>query len=100
MLSVEQGYEVEPKLRACLSLVKKLMVQHGFEINEQEAKLLRSFEINEGLNVDDFCLMDCLDLHSVKVSDYGKAALIDYLADITKEKFWFAKDIKIPNWRV
>lgn len=88
--SVDQGSDVNQKVWACESIVKKAMADTAFEVNEQEARILRGAQVNLSLSAEDFHLVCCLDLHSVELSDYGRWELIDYLADLTKENFWFA----------
>ena len=44
-----------------------------------------------GLPTVDFYLAVCIDLHGLAVSNEGRAELIDYFADLTKEYFWYAQ---------
>lgn len=91
--SVDQGIDVNWKVLACKSIVEKAMNDNAFHFNEHEGRILRGAKINLGLDAEDFYLADCLDLHSVELSDYGKAELIDYLADLTKGYFWYAQSV-------
>lgn len=90
MSKVDHGTDVNWKVYACESIVKKAMESFCFEIDDFEARILRGAQINLNLDTEDFHMIYCLDLHSVQLSDYGKCELIDYLADNTKENFWFA----------
>lgn len=53
--------------------------------------MLRGAGINLGLPAVDFYLAVCIDLHGLTVSNEGRAELIDYFADLTKEYFWYAQ---------
>lgn len=88
--SVDQGADVNWKVQACESIVKKAMNDTAFQIDEYEARILRGAEYNLGLDAEDFHLVCCLDLSCIELSEYGRCELIDYLADLTKEYFWFA----------
>lgn len=88
--SVDHGTDVNWKVWACESIVKKAMENTAFQITADEAKILRGAEFNLGLDAEDFHLVYCLDLHFIQLSDYGRCELIDYLADLTHENFWFA----------
>lgn len=88
--SVDHGADVNWKVWACKSIVEKAMADTAFQISANEAKVLRGAEFNMGLDAEDFHLVYCLDLHCVQLSEYGRCELIDYLADLTHENFWFA----------
>lgn len=88
--SVDHGADVNWKVQACKSIVEKAMADTAFQISANEAKILRGAEFNMGLDAEDFYLAYCLDLHCVQLSEYGRCELIDYLADLTHENFWFA----------
>lgn len=88
--SVDHGSDVNWKVRACERIVKKAMHDTAFQFDEYEGRILRGAHINLGLDAEDFHLVDCLDLHVVELSEYGVCELIDYLAEITKERFWYA----------
>ena len=66
------------------------MESTAFQIDSNEAKILRGAQINLGLDEEDFHFVYCLDLHYVQLSEYGRCELIDYLAELTGENFWFA----------
>ena len=90
MSSVDHGADINWKIWACESIVKKAMESTAFQIDSHEAKILRGAQINLGLDEEDFHFVYCLDLHYVQLSDYGRCELIDYLAELTGENFWFA----------
>ncbi len=92
--SVDHGIEVNWKVWACESIVKKAMESTAFKVNEYEARILRGAEFNLGLDAEDFHLVVCLDLSCIQLSDYGRCELIDYLAELTKENFWHAQSVK------
>lgn len=88
--SVDHGADVNWKVQACESIVKKAMADTAFQVSELEARILRGAEVNLGLDAEDFHLVCCLDLSCIDLSEYGRCELIDYLADLTHENFWFA----------
>lgn len=88
--SVDHGADVNWKVWACERIVRKAMQSTAFEIDAYEARILRGAEVNLGLDAEDFHLVFCLDLHCIQLSEYGRCELIDYLADLTGENFWFA----------
>lgn len=88
--SVDHGTDVNWKVQACESIVKKAMTDTAFQVSELEARILRGAEVNLGLDAEDFHLVCCLDLSCIELSEYGRCELIDYLADLTKGNFWFA----------
>lgn len=88
--SVDHGADVNWKVHACESIVKKAAADTAFRVSELEARILRGAEVNLGLDDEDFHLVCCLDLSCIELSEYGRCELIDYLADLTKENFWFA----------
>lgn len=88
--SVDHGADVNWKVHACESIVKKAMADTAFNVSKLEARILRGAQANLNLDADDFHLVCCLDLSCLELSEYGREELIDYLADITKENFWFA----------
>ena len=88
--SVDHGADINRKIWACESIVKKAMESTSFSVSETEARILRGAQINLGLDAEDFHLVCCLDLSCIELSEYGRCELIDYLADLTKENFWFA----------
>jgi len=90
MSSIDHGADINWKVWACESIVKKAMESTAFQIDSSEAKILRGAQINLGLDEEDFHLVYCLDLHVIQMSDYGRQELIDYLADLTGKYFWFA----------
>ena len=90
MSSVDHGADINWKIWACESIVKKAMESTAFQIDSNEAKILRGAQINLGLDEEDFHFVYCLDLHYVQLSEYGRCELIDYLAELTGENFWFA----------
>ncbi len=98
--SVDQGTNVNSKVWACKSIVEKLMTEepvmgsYTIDVDPMsEAPILRGAEINLGLDAEDFWLVVCLDLHSLTVSHYGRGELIDYLAEITCEYYWYAQKV-------
>ncbi len=92
IVSVDHGTDVNPKVQACYSLAQKMMLDNEptFDVTEEEAKILRGAEINLGLDSDDLHLCVCLNLHSVSFSRYGRDTVIDYMADLTKNHFFYA----------
>jgi len=88
--SVDHGADTNWKVWACESIVKKAMESTCFNVSETEARILRGAQVSLGLDAEDFHLVYCLDLHCVELSEYGRCELIDYLADLTHENFWFA----------
>ena len=99
--SVDQGSEVNPLVWAAKSIVEKLMSdeadwgnQYTIDVDPgMEASILRGAELNLELDTDDFYLCVCLDLHSLTVSREGRIEVIDYLADMTKNYFWYAQRV-------
>lgn len=91
--SVDHGSDINWKVWACESIVKKAMENTAFQIDANEAKILRGAEINMGLDAEDFHLVYCLDLHCVQLSEYGRCELIDYLAEITGNHFFYAQSV-------
>lgn len=97
--SVDQGSNVNPRVRAIKSIVEKLMSDEAdrgtcyyIDVDPgMEASMLRGAGINLGLPTVDFHLAVCIDLHGLTVSNEGRAELIDYFADLTKEYFWYAQ---------
>lgn len=92
--SVDHGTDANWKVWACESIVKKAMENTVFNVTANEAKILRGAEFNLGLDAEDFHLVVCLDLSYIQLSDYGRCELIDYLADLTHENFWFAQKVR------
>ncbi len=90
MSSVDHGADVNWKVWACESIVKKAMESTAFQVSELEARILRGAQVNLGLDAEDFHLVCCLDLSCIELSEYGRGELIDYLAELTGENFWFA----------
>lgn len=88
--SVDHGTNVNWKVRACESIVRKAMESKAFRFDYDEGRILRGAHINLGLDEEDFHLVDCLDLHFVELSEYGVCELIDYLADLTGDYFLYA----------
>ncbi len=97
--SIDQGRDVNPRVWAIKSIVEKLMsdeadygTHYYIDVDPgMEASMLRGAGINLGFPTEDFYLAVCLDLHSLTVSNEGRAELIDYFADLTKEYFWYAQ---------
>lgn len=91
--SVDHGTDINWKVWACESIVKKAMESTAFQIDEYEARILRGAECNLGLDAEDFYLVYCLDLHFIELSEYGRCELIDYLAEITSRHFFYAQSV-------
>jgi len=105
--SVDQGSDINPEVRAVKSIVEKLVSEdadqgkctgrgeHYFFIDVapgKEAAILRGADINLDLDAEDYHLFDSVNDHSLTVTEFGMEELIDYLADMTKNYFWYAQE--------
>lgn len=91
--SVDHGNDVNWKVWACESIVKKAMESTAFDVSETEARILRGAQFNLVLDAEGFHLVCCLDLSCIELSEYGRCELIDYLAKITSRHFFYAQSV-------
>lgn len=95
--SVDQGTAVNPKVEAALRIVKNAMEARedsypSFRwLDRTELGLLNGAKINLGLSGDDFRIYQSFDLNGYSFSRRGAESVIDYLADLLKEYFWYAQ---------
>lgn len=95
--SVDQGTMVNPKANAALRIVKNAMEAReesypSFRwLDSAELGLLNGAKVNLGLNGDDFRVYQSFDLNGYSFSRHGAEMVIDYLADLLKEYFWYAQ---------
>lgn len=95
--SVDQGTAVNPKVEAALRIVKNAMVAREDKyatfsyLDMMELGLLNGAKINLGLDAQDFHILQTYDLNSYSFSRRGAELVIDYLADMLKEYFWYAQ---------
>ena len=95
--SVDQGTAVNPKVEAALRIVKNAMAAREDKhatfsyLDMAELGLLNAAQINLGLYGHDFHILQTLDLNSYSFSRKGAECVIDYLADMFKEYFWYAQ---------
>lgn len=99
MVSVDQGYMVQPKLEAALRIVENAMEARVNPdacfhwATNTELGLLNGAQINLGLPVEDFHILQTYDLNAYSFSREGAEEVIDYLADMYKEYFWYAQSV-------
>lgn len=95
--SVDQGTAINPKVEAALRIVKNAMEAREntnasfIFLDRIELGLLNGAQINLGLYGSDFHLLQTYDLNSYSFSREGAEDVIDYLADMFKENFWYAQ---------
>lgn len=95
--SVDQGTVINPKVEAVLRIVKNAMearedTNASFTFLDRiELGLLNGAQINLGLYGPDLHLLQTYDLNSYSFSREGAEDVIDYLADMFKENFWYAQ---------
>lgn len=99
MCSIDQGTDVNPMVQAALRIVKNAMdarknPDQRFEFyTNDERKLLNGFQISTCTGAPDFVLCDCCDLHSYSFTKQGAEWIIDWLAERTKNLYWYAQTI-------
>ncbi len=95
--SVDQGTAVNPKVEAALRIVKNAMEAReesypSFRwLDSAELGLLNGAKINLSLSGDDFRIYQSFDLNGYSFSRRGAEMVIDYLANLLKEYFWYAQ---------
>lgn len=95
--SVDQGTMINPKVNAALRIVKNAMEAReeaypSFRwLDRTELGMLNGAKINLGLSADDFRIYQSFDLNGYSFSRRGAEIVIDYLADLLKEYFWYAQ---------
>lgn len=95
--SVDQGTAVNPKVEAALRIVKNAMAAREDKratfsyLDAMELGLLNGAQVNLGMYGNDFHILQTYDLNSYSFSREGAERVIDYLADMLKEYFWYAQ---------
>ena len=95
--SVDQGTAVNPKVEAALRIVKNAMEAREDKyatfsyLDTVELGLLNGAQINLGMYGHDLHILQTYGLNSYSFSRECAERVIDYLADMFKEYFWYAQ---------
>ncbi len=96
--SVDQGTAVNPKVEAALRIVKNAMAARKDThatfnyYGNMELGLLNGAQINLGMSDSDLHILQTYGLNGYSFSKEGAERVIDYLADLTKDYFWYAQE--------